>query len=475
MSQISIGPLTLRAPSLGVGAEPSRRGHPYRVVWRISAHSIGTKASSIHLSLVASRWNHPTGRVWFFSHSIAMKSSLVIWSIFLQDGVTPFGSGSNDLISSKGIPTVGLLVAFFRPVLGVSFCHPSVGSEAERVPHSVVFASGGDSVYVRLADEGVGPGPSSSGPVASRSPLADRSASAASSTSGDGCCPGWFRWVALFWDRLPSPVCYMEWVSCAGPFVIQALYGEVCGFSALAPSLAGVLPFLHQELSLDVVISFHPVLRALLRSLRVSSPSRAVHPPSWALAVFLRHLPSSSFASLRSTPLHSLVKMVLFFVALATAIPIGELQALSRCFSLVRGDACLSFVLPFLPSVSHSLLHPSLLLGFIAVRLCGWSRHMSFALPSSCPPHFPGQDGFRAVSPLPSFCLSALPVSGSFCGHSFVPPPGGIHEAGAARLEVSPVRTHEFSGISTSVAFLSDGGLLCLFSLCFLCFMRVPA
>ena len=130
LSQISIGTKTLRAPSLGVGAEPSRWGHPYRVVWRISAHSIGTKASFIHLSLVASRWGHPTGRVWFFSHSIATKSSLVIWSVFLQDGVTLFGSGSNDLISSEGIPTVGLLGAFFRPVLGVSFCHPLVGRSA---------------------------------------------------------------------------------------------------------------------------------------------------------------------------------------------------------------------------------------------------------------------------------------------------------------------------------------------------------
>ena len=63
---------------------------------------------------------------------------------------------------------------------------------------------------------------------------------------------------------------------------------------------------------------------------------------------------------------------------------------------------------------------------------------MSFALPSSCPPLSPGQDGFRAVSPLPSFCLSALPVSGSFCGRGFVPPPVGVHAAGAARLEVSP-------------------------------------
>ena len=151
---------------------------------RISAHSIGTKAYSIHLSLVASRWGHPTGRVWFSSHSIEAKSSLDCWSVFLQDGVTLFGSDSNDLISSEGITTVGLLGAFFRPVLGASFCHPLVGRSAlksGRVPHSVVFVSGEDSVCIPLANEGVGLGPSSSsGPVASRPPLADRSASAAS-------------------------------------------------------------------------------------------------------------------------------------------------------------------------------------------------------------------------------------------------------------------------------------------------------
>ena len=88
---------------------------------RISAHSIGMKASSIHPSFVASRWGHPMGRVWFSFHSIGMKSSLDSWSVFLQDGVTLFGSVSNDVISSEGITTVGLLVAFFRPVLGVSF------------------------------------------------------------------------------------------------------------------------------------------------------------------------------------------------------------------------------------------------------------------------------------------------------------------------------------------------------------------
>ena len=63
---------------------------------------------------------------------------------------------------------------FFRPVLGMSLCHPLVGrfcSVAEWVPHSVVFASGMDFVCVPLANEGVGLGPSPFGPVASRPPL----------------------------------------------------------------------------------------------------------------------------------------------------------------------------------------------------------------------------------------------------------------------------------------------------------------
>ena len=54
------------------------------------------------------------------SHSIETKSSLDSWSVFLQDEVTLFGSGSRNLISSEGIPRVGLMGAFFRAVLGMS-------------------------------------------------------------------------------------------------------------------------------------------------------------------------------------------------------------------------------------------------------------------------------------------------------------------------------------------------------------------
>ena len=54
------------------------------------------------------------------SHSIETKFSLDSWSVFLPDGVTLFGSGSRNLISSEGIPRVGLMGAFFRAVLGES-------------------------------------------------------------------------------------------------------------------------------------------------------------------------------------------------------------------------------------------------------------------------------------------------------------------------------------------------------------------
>ena len=62
------------APSLVVGVLPSR-----------------AKASSIHLSFVASRWGHPAGRVCGFPHSIVTKLSLVSCLVFLQDEVTLTG------------------------------------------------------------------------------------------------------------------------------------------------------------------------------------------------------------------------------------------------------------------------------------------------------------------------------------------------------------------------------------------------
>ena len=103
------------------------------------------------------------------------------WSVFLQDGVTLFGSDSNDLISIEGISTIGLLGVVFRFVLVMVFCHPGFVQLTDvggSFPHLAVFTSGANSVCIPLANEGVGLGPSPAGPVASRPPLVDRPASA---------------------------------------------------------------------------------------------------------------------------------------------------------------------------------------------------------------------------------------------------------------------------------------------------------
>ena len=96
----------------------------------------------------------PCGSSVFFSHSIVTKSALDIWLVFLQDAVTPVGSGSVDLISIEGITTVGLLGAFFPAVLGVSLCHPLVG-------RSALKWDGGVHILLSLFWQGLGVYPSS--------------------------------------------------------------------------------------------------------------------------------------------------------------------------------------------------------------------------------------------------------------------------------------------------------------------------
>ena len=93
------------------------------------------------------------------SHSIEAKFSLHSWSVFLQDGVTLCGSGSRNLISSEGIPRVGLMGTFFPGRPRDESRHPLVDRYALKsgsVPHSGVFASCVDSVCTPLANTGVG-------------------------------------------------------------------------------------------------------------------------------------------------------------------------------------------------------------------------------------------------------------------------------------------------------------------------------
>ena len=93
------------------------------------------------------------------SHSIETKFLLDSWSIFLQDGDTLCGSDSRNLISSEGIPRVGLMGAFFPGRPRDESGHPLVDRYALKlgsVLHSGVFASCVDSVCTPLANTGVG-------------------------------------------------------------------------------------------------------------------------------------------------------------------------------------------------------------------------------------------------------------------------------------------------------------------------------
>ena len=81
----------------------------------------------------------------------------------------------------KELLQLGSWERFSGPSSGVNFCHPGVirlALKSGEFHHSVVFTSGADCVCIPLANLGMGLGPSPSGPVASRPPLAGRSASA---------------------------------------------------------------------------------------------------------------------------------------------------------------------------------------------------------------------------------------------------------------------------------------------------------
>ena len=86
-------------------------------------------------------------------------------------------------------------------------------------------------------------------------------------------------------------------------------------------------------------LSFHPVLRVLLRSFRLAIPCRPLRPLAWDLAAVVTYLNSSVFEPLRVASLRNPTKKVLFLLALATAKRVGELQALSRLVSFFHADA----------------------------------------------------------------------------------------------------------------------------------------
>ena len=113
---------------------------------------------------------------------------------------------------------------------------------------------------------------------------------------------------------------------------------NISGFRSM---LSAVFRFSLSELSSSSII------RDLLRSFRLERPSVPLRAPPWDLSLVLRFLRSSSFEPLSVVSLRQLTKKTLFFLSLAIAQRLGELQAVSRSVSFSGPDIHLSFLPEF--------------------------------------------------------------------------------------------------------------------------------
>ena len=86
---------------------------------RIPARLIVSKAYSVHLSFVHFEMGSPYGSSVVFLPLDRNEVLLDNWSVFLQDGVTLFGSDSDDLILIEELLQLGSWKCFFRTVLGM--------------------------------------------------------------------------------------------------------------------------------------------------------------------------------------------------------------------------------------------------------------------------------------------------------------------------------------------------------------------
>ena len=220
---------------------------------------------------------------------------------------------------------------------------------------------------------------------------------------------------------------------------------SICGYRSM---LSAVFRFHLPSLSSD------PVLRDLLRSFKLSSAERVLHPPAWDLAKVLRYLNSPHFEPLSQASLRALLLKTLFLLALSTAKRVGELQALSSIVTFVGVDACLSYIPQFVAK-SESLTR-SIPRSFLLKSLSDFAAGLDDDL-LLCPVRALRfyLDRTRSLSPLrhrlfvspcrPSRAMSKNAVS--FFLREV------IHAAGASRPEVGSVRAHEVRSVSTSVAF----------------------
>ena len=201
-------------------------------------------------------------------------------------------------------------------------------------------------------------------------------------------------------------------------------------------------------------LSFHPVLRGLLRSFCLESAERQLRPPAWDLSLVLRFLNTSPFEPLSDAPLRALSQKVLFLIALATAKRVGELQALCSVVTFIHGDACLSYVPQFVAKLES--LTRSIPRSFLVKSLSDFAAGLDDDL-LLCPVWALRiyLDRLSSLSPL-RHCLflsprrPTRPLSKNAVSFFLR---DVISSAGASRSEVGRIRAHDIRGVSTSVAF----------------------
>ena len=162
---------------------------------------------------------------------------------------------------------------------------------------------------------------------------------------------GWCRGAGHSISRLTLPKIadFLLWLHRVRKLSVSAIMG-------CRSLLSAVFRFKLLEISTSV-------LQDLLRSFQVEAPSRSIQPPSSVLNKVLVYLRSSKFEPLHSVPLWTLSKKVLFFLSLATAKRVRELQALSSIVSFSSEGAMVSYVPEFLTKTESALRPFSLLLG----------------------------------------------------------------------------------------------------------------
>ena len=88
----------------------------------------------------------------------------------------------------------------------------------------------------------------------------------------------------------------------------------------------------------------HRVLHNVLHSFAIERPSRPQVLLSWYLDIVLRHLMSSAFEPLENASPRALTKKTLLLVSLATALRVGEFQALLKRVAVTGDDLMVSYL-----------------------------------------------------------------------------------------------------------------------------------